>query len=71
MNDLSTKTSGGYYFNESKKMSGSFNAKHYDEIITKLNLHAREEYERTKQYSQKQKIQNEQGLRSQKRGEYF
>jgi hypothetical protein len=36
MNDLSTKTSGGYYFNESKKRCGSFNAKHYDEIITKL-----------------------------------
>jgi hypothetical protein len=64
-------TSGGYYFNESKKRCGSFNAKHHDEIITKLNLQAREEYERTKQYSQKQKIQDEEGLSSQKRGEEY
>ncbi len=66
MNDLSTKTSGGYY-NESKRIFGSFDPKYYDEIITKLNLQAREEYERAAQYPQKQKIQDEQGLHSQKK----
>ena len=45
MNDLSTKTSGGYC-NESKRILGSFDPKYYDEIITKLNLQTREEYER-------------------------
>ena len=32
MNDLSTKISGDHYFNEFKKISNSFDAKHYDEI---------------------------------------
>jgi CheY-like chemotaxis protein len=68
MNDLGTKTSGGYYYNESKRILGSFDPKYYDEIITKLNLQAREEYERASQYPQKQKkIQGEQGLHSQKK----
>ena len=59
MNDLSTKTSGGYY-NESKRIFGSFDPKYYDEIITKLNLHSREEYERSMQHLlQNQKIQLE------------
>jgi CheY-like chemotaxis protein len=69
MNDLSTKTSGGYY-NESKRIFGSFDPKkYYDEIITKLNLQTREEeYERAAQYPKKQKIQYyEQGLHSQTR----
>ena len=58
MNDLSTKTSGDYYYNESKRIFGSFDPKYYDEIITKLNLQTREE-----EYEQKQKIQYfEQGL---------
>ena len=65
MNDLSTKTSGDYYYNESKRIFGSFDPKYYDEIITKLNLHSREEeYERAAaQYPKKQEIQYlEQGL---------
>ena len=67
MNDLSTKTSGGYY-NESKMILGSLEPKYYDEIITKQNLQAREECERALQYPQKQKkIQDEQVLHSQKK----
>ena len=66
MNDLSTKTSGDYYYyNESKRIFGSFDPKYYDEIITKLNLQTREEeYERAAaQYPKKQEIQYlEQGL---------
>ena len=66
MNDLSTKTLGGYYYNESKRIFGSFDPKYYDEIITKLNLQTREEeeYERAAaQYPKKQEIQYfEQGL---------
>jgi DNA-binding response OmpR family regulator len=42
-------------------MSDSFNTKHYDEIITRLNLQAREVYERTKQK------QSGQGQSSQKK----
>jgi CheY-like chemotaxis protein len=64
MNDLSTKTSEGYYYNESKMILGSFDPKYYDEIITKLNLQTREEYERASQYPQKQ---NQQELHSQKK----
>ena len=67
MNDLSTKTLGGYYYNEPKRIFGSFDPKkYYDEIITKLNLQTREEeeYERAAaQYPKKQEIQHfEQGL---------
>jgi CheY-like chemotaxis protein len=59
MDDLNTKTktSGGYYYNKSKRIFGSFDPKYYDEIITKLNLQAREEYECTMQSLQNQKIQ--------------
>jgi CheY-like chemotaxis protein len=60
MNDLGTMASGGYYYNESKRIFGSFDPKYYDEIITKLNLHSREEYERSMQHLlQNQKIQLE------------
>ena len=60
MNDLGVKTSGGYYFNESKRIFCSFDPKYYDQIITKLNLQAREEYERSMQHLlQNQKIQLE------------
>ncbi|MFL6461406.1 MAG: response regulator [Nitrososphaeraceae archaeon] len=60
MNDLGTRASGGYYYNESKRIFGSFDPKYYDEIITKLNLHSREEYERSMQHLlQNQKIQLE------------
>ncbi|MFL6403925.1 MAG: hypothetical protein ACJ71M_10665 [Nitrososphaeraceae archaeon] len=60
MNDLGTRASGGYYYNESKRIFGSFDPKYYDQIITKLNLHSREEYERSMQHLlQNQKIQLE------------
>lgn len=45
MNDLGAKTPRGCYNNESKLTFGSLDPKCYDEIITKLNLQAREEYE--------------------------
>jgi DNA-binding response OmpR family regulator len=45
-------------------MSYSFDTKHYYEIMTRLNLQAREEYERANQYSQKH---SGQGLSSQKK----
>jgi hypothetical protein len=54
MNDLGAKTSGGYC-NESKRILGSFDPIYYDDIITKLNLQTREEYERASKYPQKQK----------------
>jgi hypothetical protein len=59
MDDLCTKTKADYYFNESKKISGSFDAKYYDEIITKLHLQAKREYEGTIQYPEKEKLQEE------------
>jgi hypothetical protein len=34
---------------------GSFDPKYYGELITKVNLHAREEYRRAAHYSHKQK----------------
>ena len=43
MNHLGTKTSKGYY-NKSKRTFDSFDPKHYDEIITKVNLRSREKY---------------------------
>jgi CheY-like chemotaxis protein len=67
MNDLGAKGSGGYY-NESKRIFGSFDPKYYDEIITKLNLQTREECECASRYPHKQKkIQDEQGVHSQKK----
>ena len=44
-NDLGAKTPRGCYNNESKLTFGSLDPKYYDEIITKLNLQTREEYE--------------------------
>jgi hypothetical protein len=71
MNDLSTKTSGGYY-NESKMILGSLEPKYYDEIITKQNLQAREECERAAQYPQKKKYKTNKYCIFEKRGgEYF
>jgi CheY-like chemotaxis protein len=50
MNDLgANNTSVGCYY-ESKRIFSSFDPKYYDEIITKLNVQAREEYERSMQY---------------------
>jgi PleD family two-component response regulator len=66
MNDLSAKTSGGHY-NESKRIFCSFNPKYYDQIITKLNLHTREEYTRAAHYTHKQNIQDKQAVHSQKK----
>ena len=51
MHDLITKDTADYYYyysNESKKISSSIEPKSYND--------AREEYQRTMQYSQKQKI---------------
>jgi CheY-like chemotaxis protein len=56
--ELSTKTSSGYY-SESAKIFVSHDTKYYDEIITKPHVQAREKYERTSQYRQDQKIQQE------------
>ena len=60
MNDLSTKISGDRYFNKSERISNSFDAKNYDEIITKLNLQTRHEY-------QFRMLQQQEELISQKR----
>ena len=43
MNDLSAKTLQGYY-NKSKRTFGYFDPKHYDVIITKVNLQTKEKY---------------------------
>jgi PleD family two-component response regulator len=56
---FSINTSADYYFNESEKISVSFDTKHYDEIITKLHLQARRKYESTIHYAQKEKLQEE------------
>ena len=56
MNNPSTRASGDYYhyrysYNKSKRIFGfdlgSHDAKYYNQIITKLNLQARERYERS------------------------
>jgi CheY-like chemotaxis protein len=57
MDDHITKTLE--YYSESAKIFVSHDTKYYDEIITKPYIQAREEYELTKQYSQKQKIEEE------------
>jgi PleD family two-component response regulator len=62
---LSTSTKADYYFNESKAISGSFDAKYYDEIISKLHLQAKREYEGNIQYPEKEKLQ-EQKMHNQK-----
>jgi CheY-like chemotaxis protein len=59
MYDFSFNTSADYYFNESEKISGSFDAKYYDEIITKLHLQARAEYESTIHSPEQEKLQEE------------
>jgi CheY-like chemotaxis protein len=66
IDDLTTKTSSEYY-SESAKIFVSHDTKYYDEIITKPYIQAREEYEHTKQHSQNQKVQEEQGLHDQKK----
>jgi hypothetical protein len=66
MDDLGTKTTADYYFNESETISGSFDAKYYDEIITKLYLQARREYESTIQYAEKEKLRQEEKMHNQK-----
>ena len=68
MDDLNTKTKADYYPNKSEKISRSVEPKlYYDEIITKLRLQARREYLCTMQHSQKQKIEEEEGLHNQAR----
>jgi hypothetical protein len=53
MNDISTKTLQGYY-DKSKRTFGSFDPKHYDEIITKVNLQAKEKYKHNTIQSQEE-----------------
>jgi CheY-like chemotaxis protein len=68
MDDLNTKTKADYYSNKSKKLSSSLEPKsYYDEIITKLRLQVRKEYQSTMQHSQKQKLEEEERLRNQTR----
>lgn len=68
MDDLNTKTKADYYCNKSEKISSSLEPEsYYDEIITKLRLQARKEYQSTMQHSQKQKIEEEEGLHNQTR----
>jgi CheY-like chemotaxis protein len=66
MNYLTTNTSADYY-NDSKKLSDLIDTKYDDKIMTKLHLKTREEYQRTKWHSQKQKTQEEEqgGLHNQ------
>jgi CheY-like chemotaxis protein len=59
---LSTSTTADCSYNESKKISGSFYTKYYDEIITKLHLQAKREYEGNIQYPEKEKLQEEQEI---------
>jgi CheY-like chemotaxis protein len=69
MKDPSTMTSRGYYYhyhyNKSKRIFslGSHDPKYYDQIITKLNLQAREQYERSMQ----RLLQNQTARRRKKR----
>src|SRR5918912_1541850 len=60
MNDLGAKTPRGCYNNESKLTFGSLDPKYYDEIITMLNLHAREEYEQNNSMQQHRLLQQNQ-----------
>jgi hypothetical protein len=73
MYDFSVNTSADYYFNESEKISCSFDAKCYDEIITKLHLQARAEYESTIHSLEQDKLQEKKCIiKKAKRGrEYF
>jgi PleD family two-component response regulator len=59
---LSTSATADCSYNESKKISGSFYAKYYDEIITKLHLQARQEYEHDILQQQEEKLQEEQEI---------
>ena len=69
MDGLNIKTKADYYSNKFEKIYSSIEPKSYDEIITKLHLQAREGYQSTTmQYSQKQKIEDEEGLHNQTRG---
>ncbi|MFL6454523.1 MAG: hypothetical protein ACJ71L_11060 [Nitrososphaeraceae archaeon] len=64
MCDLTTNTIVGD--NESKRISCLVDTKYYDEIITKLYLQARREYESTIQYPEKEKLQQEEKMHNQK-----
>jgi CheY-like chemotaxis protein len=59
MDNSSIKTSRGYYYykNKSKRISGlgSYDPKYYDEIITKLNLQARERHSKNQTASSRNK----------------
>jgi CheY-like chemotaxis protein len=59
---LSTSATADCSYNESKNISGSFYTKYYDEIITKLHLQARQEYEHDILQQQEEKLQEEQEI---------
>jgi hypothetical protein len=60
MDDLSTNATADYSYNESKKISCSFDSRYYDEIITRLRLQSREqEYEYGIPQQQREKPQQE------------
>jgi CheY-like chemotaxis protein len=59
-NDLSTRTSESYHNDNFNRTFDSFDPRHYDEIITKVNLQTREEFKRnTIRYMDNQKTQGE------------
>jgi CheY-like chemotaxis protein len=62
---LSTSATADCSYNESKKISGSFYTKYYDEIITKLHRQARQEYEHDILQQQEEKLQEEEELHNQ------
>jgi two-component system alkaline phosphatase synthesis response regulator PhoP len=72
--DLSTSSTVGYSYNESEKISCSFDGRYYDEIITRLRLQPIQEYEysqpqqyKQQQQQQQEKLQQEKKLHNQKR----
>jgi CheY-like chemotaxis protein len=68
MDDLSTNATADYSYNESKKISCSFDSRYYDEIITRLRLQSREqEYEYGIPQQQREKPHQEEELSDQKR----
>jgi PleD family two-component response regulator len=67
MDDLSTNATANYSYNESKKISCSFEGRYYDEIITRLRLQSREKYEYDMPQQQREKPQQEEELSDKKR----
>ena len=64
MYDFITINTTPRYFNDSKKISGSFDVKHYDEIITKIRIQAMQNYQFSRE-QQNEKPQKEEELHNQ------